>query len=892
MSDPATDPTNAGLPVRPKRFLLIGWDAADWKIMRPLIDAGHMPNMKRFLDEGTSGNVSTLQPALSPMLWTSIATGKLADKHGILGFAEPDEKTGKPRPVTSTGRRCKALWNIVSDAGRPAGAVNWYASHPAEPVTGFIVTDRFAQPIGPLKPDEPLLGWPTVPGSVWPEDDLETLAAVRVHPAMIDQAMVRAFIPAADDPESFKWPKVSELRALLAHCTSIHNAATAYIAERPWDFLGIYYDAIDRFAHAFMEYHPPRMEHVSAEDYERYSGVMDACYRYHDLMLGRLMKLIDDETAVCIVSDHGFHCDHLRPSGSSAIRDGRPVAWHRPQGVLAFWGPGIRKDSTLFGASLLDITPTILNALGMANAEDMDGRPLMQIWDTQPESIERVPSYEREGETSDAERGPPDIAAESAMLEQLRQLGYIGDDDAEGLTIDRLRNLGMVYQSTGRPALAVEQFREILAKRPTDKGARLSIIGALIAMGRLDEAEASLAEIEAEDGPSARVTMTRSAIAATRGDHEASLALLRSLDEADRESPAVRCQLGAAFMRAGAPAEAEKAFDAALAADPEDVAALDGLGQVYFATGRAEDAVLAHTRAIALDHHRPMSHFNLAKSLAVAGRPGWALEAIGVTLRMAPSFAAAHDLAADIYEKLDRNPGKAAFHRARAEAVRAGRAAGTPDAGESADAVRLDASAGSSPRDADPENEITIVSGLPRSGTSLMMQMLAAGGVPVLTDREREADEDNPRGYYELESVKQTARDPGWLDGAKGKAVKLVHVLLRSLPEGHQYAVIFMRRDLDEMIASQRRMLDRHGRSGGGLTDDALREAYARDIARTLTWLGRQRRFRFMQVSYNELMADPGPQVARIRAFLGRELDEAAMMACVDSALYRNRRDA
>ena len=890
MPDAAPDPTAAGVPVRPKRFLLIGWDAADWKIMRPLIDAGQMPNMKRFLDEGTSGNVSTLQPALSPMLWTSIATGKLADKHGVLGFAEPDEATGKARPVTSTGRRCKAIWNILSDTDRPAGAVNWYASHPAEPIEGFVVTDRFAQPVGPLKPDEPLLGWPTVANSVWPDDDLEALAAVRVHPGMIDQAMVREFIPMAGDPESAKWPKVSELRVLLAHCASIHNAATAYIAERPWDFLGIYYDAIDRFAHAFMEFHPPRMDHVSEEDDERYSGVMDACYRFHDLMLGRLMKLIDDDTAVCIVSDHGFHCDHLRPSGSSAIRDGRPVAWHRPQGVLAFWGPGIRKQSTLFGASLLDITPTILNALGLAHADDMDGRPLMQIWDTQPESIDRVPSYERPGETPEAERGPPDIAAESAMLEQLRQLGYLGADDAEDLTIDRLRNLGTVYQSTGRPQLAAQQFREILTKRPTDKGARLALIGSMIAMGQLDEAEAALAEIEAEEGPNARVTMTRSAIAATRGDHDASLAFLRSLDETERASPAVQSQLGGAFMRAGSPADAEQAFDAALAADPEDVAALDGLGQVYFATGRAEDAVLAHTRAIALEHHRPMSHFNLARALAAVGRPGWALEAIAVTLRMAPSFAAAHELAAQIYENLDRNPGKAAFHRARAEAIRSGRTG--LRAHESADAAPIDAPAGSSTRDADPAGEVAIVSGLPRSGTSLMMQMLAAGGVPILTDHERAADEDNPKGYYELESVKQTARDPGWLDGAKGKAVKLVHVLLRSLPEDHKYAVIVMRRDLDEMIASQRRMLERHGRGGGGLTDDALRQAYARDIARTLTWLGRQRRFRFMQVSYNELMADPGPQIARVRAFLGRDLDEAAMLACVDAGLYRNRSES
>jgi len=173
-----------------------------------------------------------------------------------------------------------------------------------------------------------------------------------------------------------------------------------------------------------------------------------------------------------------------------------------------------------------------------------------------------------------------------------------------------------------------------------------------------------------------------------------------------------------------------------------------------------------------------------------------------------------------------------------------------------------------------------------------MMQLLHAGGVEVMTDGERAADEDNPRGYFELESVKQVARDTGWIDGAEGKAVKLVHVLLRVLPDDRDYAVVFMRRDIDEIIASQRQMLERHGKRGGSLQDDRLRAAYARDIDRTLTWLGRSKRFRWIQVSYNELMDEPTSQIDRVERFLGRSLDRAAMLACVDPDLYRNRAPA
>ena len=128
-----------------KRVLLVGWDGADWKTMQPLMDKGHMPNLERLVNNGMMGNVASLTPMLSPILWTSIATGKHADRHGILGFAEPDPNSEGVRPVTSTSRRCKAIWNILSERGLRSGVVNWFASHPSEPVNGAIVSDRFGQ---------------------------------------------------------------------------------------------------------------------------------------------------------------------------------------------------------------------------------------------------------------------------------------------------------------------------------------------------------------------------------------------------------------------------------------------------------------------------------------------------------------------------------------------------------------------------------------------------------------------------------------------------------------------------------------------------------------------------------------------------------------------------
>lgn len=184
---------------------------------------------------------------------------------------------------------------------------------------------------------------------------------------------------------------------------------------------------------------------------------------------------------------------------------------------------------------------------------------------------------------------------------------------------------------------------------------------------------------------------------------------------------------------------------------------------------------------------------------------------------------------------------------------------------------------------------VTVVSGLPRSGTSLMMQMLAAGGMPVLTDGVRAADEDNPHGYFEYEPVKATKRDASWLERAEGKAVKIVYALLRDLPASHEYRVIMMHRDLNETIASQREMLRRSGRAGAHVSDDKLRDLFAREMADIADWLLRQANFKSLDVEYRECVKEPSVVPARVNAFLGGEWNEVAMIAAVDPDLYRRR---
>jgi Sulfotransferase domain len=185
---------------------------------------------------------------------------------------------------------------------------------------------------------------------------------------------------------------------------------------------------------------------------------------------------------------------------------------------------------------------------------------------------------------------------------------------------------------------------------------------------------------------------------------------------------------------------------------------------------------------------------------------------------------------------------------------------------------------------------VTLVSGLPRSGTSMMMKMLEAGGLPVLVDHVRTADEDNPEGYYEFGRVKKIETDTAWLDDARGRVIKMISALLRHLPPTHRYKVVFMRRALEEVLASQRQMLIRRGKPTDATTDEKMAGYFTAHLRRVETWLAEQPNVDVLYVSYNDMMQDPKALCARIVDFLGLPLDPSRMASVASGTLYRQRR--
>ena len=321
----------------------------------------------------------------------------------------------------------------------------------------------------------PRQDWPVIPGTIHPPELTETLAELRLHREEIVGEMVDPFVPRAREVDQNKDPRLSGLASTIAECVSIHSAATWLIENQPWDFFAVYYDAIDHFCHGFMRYHPPKQEQIRQEDFDLYQNVVTMAYQLHDQMLGVLLRNVGDDVTVILMSDHGFHPDHLRPRAIPSIPAG-PAIEHRDFGILAIKGPGIKRDELLHGASVLDITPTLLALFGLPVGEDMDGRVLVRAFEHPPE-VATIPSWD-EVPGNDG-RHPPhtrlDPVASREALEQLVALGYIARPDennekAVADTVDELKyNLGEAYQDADRHAEALEIFRELHQRDPDEQ---------------------------------------------------------------------------------------------------------------------------------------------------------------------------------------------------------------------------------------------------------------------------------------------------------------------------------------------------------------------------------------------------------------------------------------
>lgn len=668
------------------------------------------------------------------------------------------------------------------------------------------------------------------------------------------------------------------------------------------------------------------------------------------------MELAGPETNILICSDHGFHPDHLRPRDLPNEPAG-PAAEHRQFGVFAAHGPDIAEDRLVHGASLLDITPTILQLYGLPIGRDMDGKPLLDAL-REPGEVRLIDSWEDlEGDDG---RHPADVRIDPVdareAMQQLVDLGYVeavdqDRDKAARQTVRELRyNLARDLMDAHKWPDAAEILAELWEAEPEEVRFGAKLFDCRLSLGDTDGARETLnllvkRKTEAAKTAAEELSQIRSGwekdeegrakspedlpedeqrrlrkLRKRAGVNRATLAFFRgrllraegrhaeALDALElaagaqmHNQPSLLQTKGEILLRLHRHQGAERMFQKILDIDPVNAQAQFGLGQSYLGRkGLEEPALAALAASLALIFHNPHGHYLRGAALMRLKRFDQAIAAFETAVAQNTVYPAAHRRLARLYRLVRQDSARAEQHLALARAALqrlAEHRAGAPLPSKS-EAALAPVAAGGLASLADltargalpamgPET-VVIVSGLPRSGTSMAMQMLAAGGVEVLFDEERPADDDNPRGYFEYAPAKATATSPDWLVQARGKAVKLVAQLLPRIGAALQYRILFMERPLNEVIASQRAMLARTGKEGGRLTDRRLAETYLKQIAGVRAVLKRYpERVVLLSVGYHEALADPAGTAARVNAFLGGKLDEAAMAAAIDPALRR-----
>jgi tetratricopeptide (TPR) repeat protein len=651
------------------KVLLIAWAGADLKIARPLIDAGRMPNLKRLLDEGASGSLTSLQPMVPAVTWTSAATGKRPAKHGVHGAAEIRPDGAGVRAATSTGRATRALWNILTRNGLRTCCVDWPASHPAEPVNGVCVTDAYAVP-----PRAPGAAWPPPAGAVHPPELRDPLAALRTRPEDIDPSALRACIPGAARIDQDTDHRLATCAASLASAAAAHAAATWCLEHRPWDVAMLFYGGIERFCDAFLPYHPPGLTHVGDDDFSLYRGVVSAAYGFHDMMLGRLLQLAGNDLTVLLVSDHGYHTGARRLNHPARMAE-EAQASYRAQGFCVMHGPRVRRGAAIQG-TLLDVAPTVLAMLGVPIGGDMDGRPWADAIEG-PVEVDRVMSWD--AAPGDAGQHPAEArvtAADSAeAIRHLLELGYVEPNAPHVRAVldrtadDNQFNLARSLADAGQVERAIPLLEALVRRRPERGAYGRALFEAYFSAGRNADCRrlAQSAWDAGRRGP--LIHLALGAVEMADRHAEAALHHLKQAEAADATMPGLHVLIGRAYARLQRWADAERAFARAAELDPDSDTAWHGLATAELGLAKFKAAAEHARRAIALRPNYPEAHYHLGVALARLGRAPDAAAALRQSVALRPDLLAAYARMVELYDGPLSDPAAARECKRRADEI-------------------------------------------------------------------------------------------------------------------------------------------------------------------------------------------------------------------------------
>lgn len=596
----AHDPTKAKGDAAP--VIVVGLDGADWQFIDRLIAAGRMPQLAQLMRDGQSGILETQHPPLSPLVWTTMLTGKSPLDHGILDFTRFHPRTRVREPITSDERRVPAVWNMLNAQGKSAAVFGMWATYPAEAIDGVMVSDRlYSFQYREAVPPE---------GAVFPaSEESSAMAALARAERITDLAAMRGYLPwvSPDDKD----PLVGELRRTLVQTELYDTLARDALRVRRDALTIVYFQGTDEIGHLFANHVPPRPAWVSDADFARYAGVAERYYSEIDTRLGEYRQLAVQRGArLLLVSDHGFRWGDDRPQHAGIARAATAALWHRDDGLWLLWGAGITAAPRSSATASVDQTcATLLALLGLPSGVGLAGPPLASIAAASAPAIDYGAGYQRATALDDL--------AAAEQVERLKSLGYVGSDEpahADALDTDQptrtagsFSNEALILRAAGRLDESQVALEHALERDPHHAVSLWNLSDLLETQGkdakRADQLLLDVLAAGLPDGVSQ--VLARAAAARKAGDSIRATALLDSaLPRAPQAAPLylyrARLRSEAQDCR-GALADAETAQRLA----PQDAAAYALAGVSRLCLGDEAGARRALARSLQLDPDQP-----------------------------------------------------------------------------------------------------------------------------------------------------------------------------------------------------------------------------------------------------------------------------------------------
>jgi len=642
------------------KVLVIGVDGAEWDVIEPLMEEGRLPAFSRLVKEGAHGKLRSLEPTLSPIIWTSIATGKTPDKHGITWFMVKDPEHSRRFPVQSTMRTSKAVWNILSEHGLTAGVIGWWATYPAERVNGFVVSDYVAYHAFGLSGKQVKTG----AGKTHPPSLHDQVLGSLKDPLSIDKAEIDKFMKVTGEEYDYSvglefdfGNPLHHFMYSLATTGAYHDMGLKLYRQYRPDWMGIYFEQVDSISHLYMKYAPPRIEGLEDKYFDKYSRVVDNYYVYQDKIIADFMGAADDKTVVIICSDHGFKTGDERLSENLSTSLAKAHLWHQIDGVVIMWGGPIKPGMKIEGASVLDITPTALYLLGMPLARDMDGKILMEavsedFLDSHP--VRFVETYEQTAAGATVTPVGPVSGVDEEMLARLSALGYISDDFDD---TEIRRNRVNEHLKRGAVDQALAEVETVLKKDVGSVWARHMKAMIHERQGRVEEALAILLELadeaEGQVKQKDRLVYAQALMTLAAHDHvagatdEAIKKYQRSL-ELFPENPDAEYNLGVLHESSEDHHKAIERYQKATLLNPEHALARNNLGNCFLKVGEIQKAIAEFKKTAEIDPKHIECRHNLGALYQQIGRRAEAAAEFEAALAISPDFAPAQSALATI----------------------------------------------------------------------------------------------------------------------------------------------------------------------------------------------------------------------------------------------------